>query len=172
MNETAARPRSSLFSALRYAVNGITYAFNVEPNMKRHFWLFNTLALIELILRPSLTVVAISLFVAMCVFGAELANTAVELTIDLTVDRKYHAAAGIAKDAMAGAVTMISFGALLVAVWILVSTRPWRFQLFSDVHPVATGLVIISVVTIWVLRFRPYREIQLWTDRKEVQDEL
>jgi diacylglycerol kinase (ATP) len=151
------RRRNTFLRALRYSIQGIVYAFHAEANMRRHFWLFNGLALIELILRPSFQVVAVTIFVSMCVFMAELLNTAIELTVDFVAKDEQHHLAGLAKDTAAGAVALVSFGSLFVAGWLLVSTWPWRFDLLSRTHWFGAIVILMVVILLGILRFLPYR---------------
>lgn len=152
---TRQKDKPSFMRALTFALRGIVYVFHTETNMKRHFWLFNLLALIELILRPPADTVAISVFIATCVFAAELFNTAIELAVDAAVNFEYSRIAGLAKDAASGAVAMVCFGSLFAAVYILVHSTPWRFRLFSNVHPLSVVILDVAIVIVWALRFWP-----------------
>lgn len=128
--------------------------------MQRHFWLFQLLAAIEIVLRPQFSITVVSLFVAMAVFAAELFNTAIEHAVDLAVGPHRHPLAKAAKDAASGAVTMVAFGALFVGAWVLISTWPWRFRLLS-LHDLQSPIVvIISVIAIWVIRLVPVANLQ------------
>lgn len=155
--------------ALLYSLRGIVYAFHTETNLKRDFWLFSILCLIELTLRPPASAVALTLFVAMCVFAAELFNTAIELTVDLAVDWHNHPVAAVAKDVASGAVTMVSLGAFVVAGWLLVEERPWRFRLFTSIHLMGAAMVLFSLLVVWFLRFWPYRSRGM-IKRRRVED--
>lgn len=149
---------TSFRQALRVSLRGIRYAFHSETNMRRHFWLFHILVFVELILRPSITLVTVSMFAAMCVFAAELLNTAVENAVDLAIGKQHHPLAAIAKDTAAGAVTMISIGSLFVALWIICSTFPWGFRFFSNVHLLGASVSVIGLFIIWLLRWWPVQD--------------
>lgn len=141
--------------AVRFSVRGIVYAFHTETNITRDVWLFSILCGIELIVRPPLLHVVLTLFVAMCVFAAELFNTAIELAVDLASNWKHHPVAGVAKDVASGAVSMVSIGALFIALWLLVTTWPWRFSLLTDKNVTGAILILVALVVVWVLRLSP-----------------
>ncbi|WP_067621976.1 diacylglycerol kinase [Alicyclobacillus acidiphilus] len=144
-------------AAVSYSAKGIVYAFHTETNLKRDVWLFTALAIVELVLRPTLTEVTVTLFVSMCVFAAELFNTAIELTVDVASNWRYHVVAGAAKDVASGAVTMISIGALCVACWLLTQVWPWHFWLLSRRHMPGAVMVLAALAVIWTFRCWPYR---------------
>ncbi|MFB5189958.1 diacylglycerol kinase [Alicyclobacillus fastidiosus] len=171
MRDTSEYKASSFRKSLTFAFHGMVYAFHSETNMRRHFWLFNTLAAVELVFRPPLTEVAVSLFVATCIFSAELLNTAIELAVDLSVEWKHHPIAGAAKDVAAGAVSMLAFGSLFVGIWVIAMSVPLRFRLFSTVHPCAAWLLIIATAAIWTVRYWPFHRVPMnHVPEKETQD--
>ncbi|GMA60024.1 diacylglycerol kinase [Alicyclobacillus fastidiosus] len=171
MRDTSEYKASSFRKSLTFAFHGIVYAFHSEKNMRRHFWLFNALAAVELVLRPPLTAVVVSLFVAACMFSAELFNTAIELAVDVSVEWKHHPIAGVAKDVAAGATSMLAFGSLFVAIWVMAMAAPLRFRLFSTVHLGATWLLIAAAVAMWILRYWPIHRFPVdHVPEKETQD--
>lgn len=143
-------------AAVSYSAKGIVYAFHTETNLKRDVWLFTLLGLVELILRPTLTDVTVTVFVAMSVFAAELFNTAIELTVDIASNWRYHVVAGAAKDVASGAVTLMSLGALGVACWLLSQVWPWHFWLFSTKHWPGAMMIFVALLMIWTFRCWPY----------------
>ena len=116
------RSRSLLWS-FNYAIEGIVYALRTQRNMRLHILAATvvfTAALLFHITR--LELVALILVVAL-VLVSELANTALEAAIDLSVER-YDPLAKIAKDVAAGAVLISSLAAL--AIGFLVFFAPLR----------------------------------------------
>lgn len=160
----------SFLRALSFGLHGVREAFQRERNMNRHFWLFQILVVIELLLRPELPIVVVSLFVAMCVFAAELFNTAIEHAVDLVVGMQRHPLARAAKDAASGAVTMISFGSLLIGTWILISTWPWHVQLFSGQQIWTPILLLVSDAVTWMVRLTPVSEVTMDMQEGENDD--
>ncbi|WP_206830893.1 diacylglycerol kinase [Alicyclobacillus fructus] len=162
-------PRSQPFvRAVTYGLNGVVYAFHTEKNLKRDVWLFTCLAAVEWCLRPSLTQAAITVFVSMCVFAAELFNTAIELAVDVASEWRDHPVAGMAKDVASGAVTFVALGALAVAAWLLASNWPWHLWLWSRRNLGASALVTAWLAAVWTVRLWPYREeIEIKRPRRE-----
>jgi len=110
----------SLLWSFNYAIEGIVYALRTQRNMRLHFLaasLVFTAALLFHITR--LELVALILVVTL-VLVAELANTALEAAIDLSVER-YDPLAKIAKDVAAGAVLVSSLAAASVGFLIFFS---------------------------------------------------
>jgi len=106
------RSRTLLWS-FNYAIEGIVFALRTQRNMRLHFvaaTLVFTAALLFHVTRMEL--MALVLVVAM-VLVAELANTAIEAAIDVTVEH-YDPLAKVAKDVAAGAVLVASIGAVIM----------------------------------------------------------
>lgn len=166
-------PRAQPFvRAVAYSLRGVVYAFHTEKNLKRDVWLFTCLAVVEWCLRPSLPQAAITVFVSMCVFAAELFNTAIELAVDVASEWKEHPVAGMAKDVASGAVTFVAFGALAIATWLLASNWPWHLWLWSRHNLGAVALVTAWLAAVWAVRLWPYRaEIEIKRPRKEGETE-
>lgn len=144
--------------AVAYSLQGVVYAFHTEQNVKRDVWLFTVLCAVELVLRPPLRDVALTMFVAMCVFAAELFNTAIELAVDIASQWQHHVVAGVAKDVASGAVTCVSLGAIALAIWLVESLWPWHFWLFTGHHPAGAGMVVTGLIVVWAFRCWPYRQ--------------
>lgn len=157
----SSKKRQTFMQALANGLRGVVFAFHTEINMQRHIWLFTMLGLCELILRPTMTLVAISIFTATCVFAAELFNTAIEHTVDLAVESQYHRIAGIAKDVAAGGVALVAFGSLFVGAIILASCWPWHFWLLSTDHHVLGALfILVAFIVLWMIRLWPVHNKQ------------
>ncbi|MCL6487847.1 MAG: diacylglycerol kinase [Alicyclobacillus mali] len=153
--------------AVAYSLRGVVYAFHTEKNLKRDVWLFTCLAAVEWCLRPSMAQAALTVFVSMCVFAAELFNTAIELAVDVASAWKDHPVAGMAKDVASGAVTFVAFGALAIAAWLLVSDWPWHLWLWSLRNLGSVVLVTIWLMAVWAVRLWPYHpDIEIKRPRK------
>ncbi|WP_309573323.1 diacylglycerol kinase family protein [Deinococcus sp.] len=98
-----------------FAWAGVRHAYVSQANFRVEVWC-GFLALLTAVWLG----VAVSPIVLCCalVLSLELANTAVEATVDL-VSPEWHVLAKVAKDAMAGAVLVASVGALGVAAALL-----------------------------------------------------
>ncbi|MDI9259326.1 diacylglycerol kinase [Alicyclobacillus sendaiensis] len=165
----AADPKAQPFvRAVAYSLRGAVYAFHTEKNLKRDVWLFTCLAIAEWCLRPNLWQAAITVFVSMCVFAAEMFNTAIELAVDVASGWTQHPVAGMAKDVASGAVTFVAFGALAIAAWLVASNWPFHFWLWSRHNLGAVALVTVWLAAVWAVRLWPYRvDVEIKRPRKE-----
>ena len=113
------KSRSILWS-FNYAIEGVVYALRTQRNMRIHVAAAALTLVASLLLGVSgLELVAI-VFAISLVFVTELVNTAVEATVDLTIDT-YDPLAKIAKDVAAGAVLVAATNALVIAFLVLFS---------------------------------------------------
>ncbi len=126
------RSRSLLWS-FNYAIEGIVYALRTQRNMRLHI-LAATIVLASAVVfhvtRFELIAVLITISL---VLVAELANTALEAAVDVSVDR-YDPMAKVAKDVAAGAVLISSLNALAVGYLVFFA----RVRLVLD-----SGLVVV-----------------------------
>jgi diacylglycerol kinase len=105
--------RRSWAGAFRHALNGITYCFGSQRNMKVQ--VAAAMAAVALAAYFRLSAVEWSLLVLTIagVIAAEMFNTAVEAMVDL-VSPQIHHLAKAAKDAAAGAVLVMALASLVV----------------------------------------------------------
>lgn len=116
------RSRSILWS-FNYAIRGIVYALQTQRNMRLHVIAATIVFVAALVFQISrVELIALVLVVAL-VLIAELANTALEAAIDLSIER-YDPLAKTAKDVAAGAVLVSSLAA--VAIGFLIFFNPLR----------------------------------------------
>jgi len=126
------RSRSLLWS-FNYAIEGIVYALRTQRNMRLHI-LAATVALVAAVVFhiTRFELIAVLLTISL-VLAAELANTAIEAAVDVTVEH-YDPLAKIAKDVAAGGVLIASLNALAVGYLVF----------FARVRTVLdTGLVVV-----------------------------
>ncbi len=104
-------------SGFAYAFEGLGYALRTQRNMRVHV----TIAILALIMGVVLHISALEfalIFVAITgVVIAEMFNTVVELSIDLSTPQ-YHPLAKRAKDVAAGAVLLSAFLAIIIGLFI------------------------------------------------------
>ena len=100
-----------------YAFQGLEYAFRTQRNIRVHA----TIAILAIILGIFLHISAIEfamVFIAITsVFIAEMFNTVIEVSIDLSTP-EYHPLAKIAKDVAAGAVLLSAFLSIIIGLFI------------------------------------------------------
>lgn len=134
-----------------HAFDGIVDATRAQPNLGVHLVVTAIVLLLSLALHLTLLAfVAILLLIAL-VLGLELMNTAVEAQVDLASPHR-HPLAKKAKDTAAGAVLVVSIGAVLAGAAIFAQamvagySRPALPSL--DVQTVVAGLAVTAVLTV------------------------
>jgi diacylglycerol kinase (ATP) len=103
-----------LLQSFNWAIEGLVWTLRHQRNMQIHF----AIAVVVIVAALVFSVTRVELLMVFAaitfVFVAEMINTAVEYTVDLTISAK-HPAAKIAKDVAAGAVFVAALNALAVA---------------------------------------------------------
>lgn len=110
---------STFRESFRHALDGIKIIFRQEKNMRIHIIMTILVVLCAVIfgLTPSEKAIVIAL--CALVIGAELINTAIENTVNIST-AVFNMYAKQAKDAAAGAVLVISIGAAIAGLIIFV----------------------------------------------------
>ena len=142
-----------LVDSFNYAINGVIHTVRTQRNMKIHLvaalgvliacFCFDISKVEFLILAITITLV----------IAAEIINTAIEATIDLTTNY-YHPLAKIAKNAAAGAVLITAINAVVVGYvifWDKLSNFSYaviRKVKSSEPYTIFIVLVIVCIVTI------------------------
>lgn len=110
---------STFRESFRHAINGIKIIFRQEKNMRIHLAMTILVVLCAVIF--GLTPAEKAIVIALCalVIGAELINTAIENTVNIST-AVFNMYAKQAKDAAAGAVLVISIGAAIAGLIIFV----------------------------------------------------
>lgn len=148
------RSRSLLWS-FNYAIQGILYALRTQRNMRLHVLAAGVVFVAALMFGVSRLEMIALLFTISLVLTAELANTAVEATVDVAVDR-FDPLAKIAKDVAAGAVLVSSLNAVAVGYLVfytrLVSLAEDGLRIVRQTTPTITviavaitGLVVLAI---------------------------
>ena len=105
--------------SFKHALDGIFAALNSQPNLKIILIATLGISLISFILQISLVEWAIVMLVCFLVMVAEMANTAMEATVDL-ITKEWHEEAKFAKDVTAGGVLLAVIGSIVVGSIIFV----------------------------------------------------
>ena len=109
----------SFLNALKNALNGIKYTFKTQRNLKIQI-VFAILAIVlGLFLKLSITewvILSLTIFLVLIV---ELINTAIETTVDMFT-MEYNEKAKNAKDASAGAVTLMAIASIVVGIFLFI----------------------------------------------------
>jgi diacylglycerol kinase (ATP) len=112
-------PRRDWLKSIRYALQGLSYAWRTERNFRLEVLLASVALTVTRLLNADLVPV---LLCCALVLSLELVNTALEALVDL-VSPTFHPLARVVKDVAAGAVLIA--GLLSVAVGATVWWRAW-----------------------------------------------
>lgn len=108
---------NKLLRSFAHAVRGINRLLSTEQNARIHTGAMFVAFLLAALFRINHLEAAILFFAVVLVFAMEIMNTAIEKTLDL-LHPDEHETVGRIKDAMAGAVFISAFIALVVAILI------------------------------------------------------
>jgi diacylglycerol kinase (ATP) len=138
------RSRSLLWS-LNYAIEGIVYALRTQRNMRLHALATVVVLVAAMAFRISGLELIALLFAICLVLFAELANTALEATVDLAVDG-HDPLAKTAKDVAAGAVLVASVNAVAVGYVVFFGrVTPLAQRLMQQSGRSAATLTLIAL---------------------------
>lgn len=112
-----------------YAFQGLGYALRTQRNIRVHVTIAALAIILSIVLHISAVKFAMIFIAITSVFTAEMFNTVIELSIDLSTPQ-YHPLAKIAKDVAAGTVLLSAFLAIIIGLfifgphlWALISSR-------------------------------------------------
>jgi len=147
------KPKNWLES-LNCAIEGILWAAGSQRHLRYQFLVAIAVLLLAIYLRLSALDFILLTFAITLVLFAELANTAIEVIVDL-VSPEYHPLAKQAKDVAAGAVLVASIGAILMGFFAfshyIFPTVEAELGKSAPVVPVLSVVSLIVVVIIVVL---------------------
>ena len=106
-----------LLKAFKCAFNGVKHAVFTQRNFKIHIIVALLALIMSIAFKLELTEFAIVVICIFLVFAFELVNTAIESIVDL-VSPDWNLLAKHAKDCAAGAVLLVSFMSVIVALVI------------------------------------------------------
>ena len=143
----------SLLWSFDYAIQGIVWALRTQRNMRLHVLAAAVVLIAALVLGVDRFEMVALLFAIGLVLVAELANTAVEATVDLAIDGP-DPLAKVAKDVAAGAVLVSSIIAVAVGYIVFferltrLAERGLLYVRHSPVHltVIALGLTALAVL--------------------------
>lgn len=108
-----------LINSFKYAFSGIASAFKTERNMKIHVLAVVLVTLAGFLFKISKMEWIICIILFGMVISLELANTAIETTVDIAMPER-NEKAKLAKDISAGAVLVCAFVSVIVGLMIFV----------------------------------------------------
>jgi len=115
--------RRGLVSSFGFALEGIGYVLRTQRNFRIQLILGVIALALGVALRFSALEFAVLLVTTTAVLVAEMANTVVEVLVDL-LTAEYHPLAKIAKDVAAGAVLLLAISAVLVGLLLFIPHLP------------------------------------------------
>ena len=107
----------SIIHSFKYATEGFISAFKTERNMKMHIFIMICVIIAGILLKINNLEWIICILLFGIVIGAELINTAIEITVDLAMPEK-NEKAKLAKDIAAAGVFVVSITAAIVGMLI------------------------------------------------------
>ena len=142
----AARRTPALLQSFNYAFEGVIHALRTQRNLRIHFAIAAAVLVLAFIYDVTrLELIALMIAIAF-VLIAEMVNTAVEATIDLSTP-SFDPLAKIAKDLAAGAVLIASVNAIAVGYLVLADRlkRP-SARLVNALGDAPINLTLIALV--------------------------
>ena len=110
--------------SFRHALDGIIAAFKSQPNLKIIFLGFFVMVSISFLFRISYFEFLLVVLTCFLVMVAEMANTAMEATVDL-ITSEWHEEAKFAKDVTAGGVLLAVLGSVIIG-GVIFLPRVWN----------------------------------------------
>jgi diacylglycerol kinase (ATP) len=144
-----------VFKSFKYALEGISYVFSTQNNMRIHLWVAIAVLILSLILDVpayQLLLVFFSIVFVMCM---ELINTAIEKTVDLYTS-EFHPLAKIAKDVAAGAVLFAAIFAFIIGVYVFADPLLALFS-YKLTVPLDRYMILLFLSILLLLRLKKGR---------------
>ncbi len=105
-----------LASSFKYAIKGFQYTFRSQRNFRIHVFIGFLTSIVGAWMKLSFTNIAILVFTISAILILELINTSIEALVDLTIGRRFHPLAQIAKDCSAASVLSGSISSCIIAI--------------------------------------------------------
>jgi len=155
MRSQCNRKHRSLWNAFNFALAGIKHGIISENNYRIHSLATLILMIFNMVVRPRLELVIVGICTCLIVLAFELINTSIERAVDLITNGQYSEVAKQSKDTAAAAVLLASIGACAIGAYIVISSYPWRFELFSTKHVADLTFSILAVIVtqVWWFTF-------------------
>lgn len=140
---------SRFIESVNCAIEGVLWAVKSQRHMRIHFFAAVAILLLALFYRVAALDFAVLAVAVTLVLVAELANTALEVLVDL-VSPEFHPLAQRAKDVAAGAVLVASVGAVVTGYIVL---SPYLLPIAAGVQstPVPGALPVLSALVVTIL---------------------
>tara|TARA_B100000700_G_scaffold259730_1_gene294783 strand:+ start:124 stop:546 length:423 start_codon:yes stop_codon:yes gene_type:complete len=110
---------SNLLASFHYAFQGIVYGLITQRNLRIHLFLGTIAFILGLFLDLKSSDFALLALTITIVLVLELLNTSIEALVNLSIGRRFHPLAKIAKDCAAASVLIASISSLLIGCLLL-----------------------------------------------------
>ena len=110
---------TNLLASFHYAFQGIAYGLITQRNLRIHLCLGTIAFILGLFLDLKSSDFALLALTITIVLVLELLNTSIEALVNLSIGRRFHPLAKIAKDCAAASVLIASISALLIGCLLL-----------------------------------------------------
>jgi len=134
----------TVLESYRFAMDGLVRMLETERHVRYYFVFVAAVLTLSVILRVNKTELILLTFAIALVLVAELANTAVEMLVNLTTE-SYHPLAKAAKDVAGAMVLVATTAALLVGALIFLDRARLRQWLHEPLHPAIDPLHVLYV---------------------------
>tara|TARA_B100000700_G_C14517161_1_gene611406 strand:- start:117 stop:539 length:423 start_codon:yes stop_codon:yes gene_type:complete len=110
---------SNLLASFHYAFQGIVYGLMTQRNLRIHLFLGTFAFILGLFLDLKSSDFALLALTITMVLVLELLNTSIEAVVNLSIGRRFHPLAKVAKDCAAASVLIASISSLLIGCLLL-----------------------------------------------------
>jgi diacylglycerol kinase (ATP) len=143
---------SNWLESVNCAIEGVLWAVKTQRHMRSHFCAAAVVLLVALFYRIAANDFIVLAFAIVLVLVTELANTALEVVVDM-VSPDFHPLARRAKDVAAGSVLVASVGAVTAGCMVLL---PYLFSGIAErpsalpvgALPILSALVVVILVVL------------------------
>lgn len=122
--------QSKIGNKIKYSSEGITASFLSDTSVRWSYYFSIPVSITFFVLSPDLTSKLLSLFIFLMWIVFENLNTALEATVD-RIGTKYHKLSKIAKDVMAGVVSLVVVF-MLISIVILSFNIKYGYDNWKD----------------------------------------
>jgi diacylglycerol kinase (ATP) len=119
---------NKIIESFNAAIEGFLYVVKTERNMRIHFLSAIFILLLGIYLNFTPHELMILTIAITLVLVTEMINTAVELIVDIMIEKEFHPIAKIIKDASAGAVLLTVINAIIVGYMLFARKMPFTLE--------------------------------------------
>lgn len=110
----------SFYQSIKNALRGIKISTISERNLKMQLIILVLVLILGWLLKFSALDWVIVVLISVIVLAVEIINTAIEMTVDIVCKNEFNPLAKKAKDIAAGAVLVVSIGAIIIGSIVII----------------------------------------------------